>query len=196
MPSESLNLPYLTLSGIVFLTIIVSFVVYKPQIEHWRSARSELKNLTEQLTERRLFLATVDQKSAELQANAASEQELSVVLPPDESFDDVLRIIDRQAAAAAVHIKGVDNTTANIQTAIRVAKALGNERDTSDTLTVHGASVQLDGSYQQIRQFFSLLENAVRLMDIPAITLSQSPTHPDILEGTLSVEFYSLSGQR
>lgn len=195
MAQESLNLPYLTLSGVVFLTIIVSFLVYKNQIAERQAARAEIAALSERLVERQAFLTSIDQKTTQLRANTAQEQELSVVLPADESFDDVLRIIDRQAGAAAVQVRRVNNTTANSQTATRVAQALGKETTAPNDLVVHSAGITVVGSYQQVRQFISLMENAARFMDIAGISVTQPANQPEVLEGTISAEFYSLSPQ-
>jgi Tfp pilus assembly protein PilO len=193
MAQESLNLPYLTLSGVVFLAIIVSFLVYKGQIEERQAARTEIVALSARLQEQQAFLTSIDEKGAQLRANAAQEQELSVILPAHESFDDVLRVIDRQAGAAAVQVRRINNTTANSQTNIRVAQALGKETSTPNALVIHSASLTVVGSYQQLRQFISLMENAARFMDIASLSLTQPPNQPDVMEGSISAEFYSLS---
>lgn len=193
MAQESLNLPYLTLSGIVFLAIIVSFLVYKNQIEERQAARAETEILSQRLTDRQAFLASIDQKTVQLRANDAQEQELAVVLPADESFDDMLRIIDRQAGAAAVQVRRVSNTTANSQAAVRVAQATGGDVTLPPDLVVHSATISVSGSYQQIRQFISLMENAARFVDINSLSVTQTANQPDVLETEISAEFYSLS---
>lgn len=195
MAQESLSLPYITLTGAVVVTIIISFMLFRPQITEWQTTQTEIETTTAKLQERQQFLASIDQKGAQLRTQAAAEQELQVVLPAEEAFADVIRLIDRQAAAAAVQIITVDNKTTSVQTANRVAQALGNEVDVPDSLTVHGASVVLRGSYQQIRQFVGLMENAVRFMDVSDITLAQVGGQPDLLDGTVSLKFYSLSPQ-
>ncbi len=196
MPQESLNLPYLVLIGVVSLTIIVSFLVYKDQVQQWQTKKAEIVKVSTQLQERQNFLQSIDQKSAQLRANAGAEQELSVLLPTDESFDDVLRIIDRQGAAAAVFVQKVENTTPSTQSAIRISQALGDTNDIPDTLTVHGVTMNVQGSYQQIRQFMSLMENAVRFMDISGLNLTQVKDRGDIVDGVLTANFYSLSSQK
>lgn len=193
MAQESLNLPYLALSGTLLLTLIVSFTVFRPQLQQWQETRAEISKLEEQLRERQSFLITIDQKITELRANAAYDQELSVLLPDKEAFADVLRLIDRQAGASGVQIKNVDNVTITTQTADRVARALGDETGTPDTLTVHGATIRLQGAYQQIRQFLGHLENAARFMDISNISVSQVVGQPELLEGIFTTEFYSLA---
>lgn len=193
MPYESLNVPYLTVTGVVFLTIVATFAVYKPQYEELRATQKNISDLSARLTEKQRFLQSIDQKSAELAANAAAEQELSVVLPPDESFEDLLRIIDRHAGTAAVRITNVTNTTASTQSAQRVAQAIGKDITTPPALTTHGVTISLEGSYQQIRQFINLMENAIRFMDISAINLTASNEQLDLLQGTLTAQFYSLA---
>jgi Tfp pilus assembly protein PilO len=193
MAQESLSLPYITLTGTVFLAIVVAFLVVLPQIEQWQVRQAAIDSVRAQLEERQLFLASIDQKSAQLRTQAAAEQELQVVLPAEESFDDVLRLIDRQAAAAGILIKSVTNETVSTQTANRVAQALGAETALPDELIVHGAMINWQGSYQQARQFVGLVENAVRFTDITDITLTQVDGQPDLLNGTFAITFYSLS---
>lgn len=193
MPQESLNLPYLTLTGVVLLTIVASFLLYKPQIEQLRTMKASIVELTQKLDEKQKFLQSIDQKSAALAANAAAEQELNIVLPPDESFDDLLRIIDRQAGTAAIRVESINNTSANTQSAQRVAAAIGKDITTPSTLTTHSVDMSIQGSYQQIRQFIGLLENAVRFMDISSLGLRQATDQPDLLDGTISAKFYSLT---
>lgn len=196
MPQESLNLPYFVLLGAVVITIIVGFTIFKPQIEHMQATKQKNIELAARLTDRQQFLQAIDQKSIQLRANAAAEQELGIILPSDESFDDVLRIVDRQGVAAAVLVKRVDNTTSKVQSSARVAKALGNESDLPDSLTVHGVNISIQGSYQQIRQFVSLMENAVRFMDISTLTLSAPKEGGEIVDAVLTANFYSLSPKK
>jgi Tfp pilus assembly protein PilO len=193
MAHESLNVPYLVLSGTLFLALIVSFILFKPQFTDWQAARAEATRLAEQVRQRQLFLTSIDQKSAVLRTNAAYDQELSVMLPADEAFDDMLRLLDRQAAAAGVRIINIDNVTANAQAANRVAQALGKGVDTPAALTVHGATIRLQGSYQQIRQFLSSLENAARFTDISTIEVTRAAEQGDLLEGSIATKFYSLT---
>lgn len=192
MSYESVNLPYIALTGVVCLAIIASFVLYQPQFKSLQAARAEIASLTLRRGERQQFLVSIDQQSAQLRTKSVDEQELSVLLPSSESFGDVLRIIDHQAASAAVFVKGVDNSTASTQIAQRVAQALGNGVDTPKTLAVHSVSVTFQGSYQQVRQFIQLMENAVRFMDITGITLTKAADQADLLDGTLTAHFYSL----
>lgn len=192
MPQESLSLPYLVLLGVVALTIIVSFVIYLPQLKQWQSTRVQITTIKTRLAERQQFLQTIDQKSVQLQANAVPEKELSVLLPLDESFANVLRIIDRESAAAAVFVKSVDNTTAATQSARRVAQALGAANDLPEALTAHGVNLTVEGSYQQIRLFISRLENAIRFMDLSSIALSAAADKGGLLTGSLTANFYSL----
>ncbi len=192
MAQQSLSLPYLVLSGTIVLALVVSLALFRPQIAHWQAAREELTRLQTQAAERQAFLTTIDQKTAELQTHAAAAQELGVLVPSEEAFADVVRILDRHAGTAAVQIKKVDNTTATTQTAQRVAEALGTAEGATSTLTVHSATISVEGSYQQLRQFIGLLENTARFTDVPAIALSPSTSQPDLLSGSITINFYSL----
>ena len=193
MAQQSLSLPYLLLAGTAAVALVLSVVLFRPQFNEWRATRTEAAALEAKVAERQAFLATIDQKTAELRTNAAADQELGVLLPADESFDDVVRLLDRHAATSGVQIKKVDNTTAQTQAANRVAEALGATSPVPTTVTVHGATINLQGSYQQLRQFLGLLENTARFMDVADIALAPVDKQTDLLNGTIVVNFYSLS---
>lgn len=193
MPRESLNLPYLVLTGVVLLTLIAIFLIFRPQLEQFRALQQESAELTQRIVAKQSFLQSIDQKSVALAANAAAEQELKIILPADEEIEDLLRIIDRQSNAAAVRVTSVNNTTAATQSAQTVAQVLGQDPTTPATLTLHSLAIQWQGSYQQARQFISHLENSIRFLDISVLHLTQQEDQPDALNGNLTAQFYSLT---
>lgn len=193
MPRESLNLPYLVLTGVVLLTLVATFLIFGPQLEQFRALQQESAELTQHLAAKQSFLQSIDQKSAALAANAAAEQELKVILPAAEELEDLLRIISKQAGAAAVLVTSVNNTTAATQSAQTVAQVLGVDPTIPVALTPHSLAIGWQGSYQQARQFIAHLENSIRFLDISTLHLTQPADQPDALDGSLTAQFYSLT---
>src|SRR3989344_9180418 len=110
MAKQSLNLPYLLLSGSIIIAIIGSFVMLRRMLNRWQAAQAQGAALQAAIVEKQQFLLGIDRKKAELQGEALHEKQLSVVLPSDESLEDVARILHKAGEASGVVVTRLNNS--------------------------------------------------------------------------------------
>lgn len=190
MAKASLNLPYLLLSGSILIGIIVSFVIVRPQYLAWRATSATIVTTQEKITERRTFLLTIDRKKVQLQGEGVHEKQLAVVLPADESLDDVARILHTTGEAAGLIITRINNNGEGERARIRSLRARGEVGDIPVNVEPIGIEVQLSGNYQQVRQFIERLERAPRLMDITSLKITRNATNLELLNVDLRLRIY------
>lgn len=189
MATPSLNTPYLVLAGTVVVAIGISFLVIMPQIEAMRNTRQDNVRLEQELQEKRTFLQSIDRRTAELQANELHEREMAVALPTDQSFDDVVRILDRGAQATGVVINNVQNNSEASSRNFEALAARNKELGLPEHVIPLAASINFIGSYQQARQFIDYLEKNIRLMDPTRLTMDKGET-PDLINVSMEIQFY------
>jgi len=190
MAQPSLNFPYLLLAGVLVISILLAFTVLWPQYQAIQQSRSDFKASQQELQEQRDFIRSIDRKITELQTQQVHEQELDVILPADESFEDALRIFHQTADRTGITINSLNNRSSAAQSDIRTARARGGTTSIPNNITPLAASMNLTGSYQQFRQFIEILEQSIRLMDVTSLRLQRNTEVADQLNGSLDVNFY------
>jgi Tfp pilus assembly protein PilO len=170
MAKLSLNVPYLVLTGVILLAIVMIFAWYRPLWLEVQARRAELSITQQQLAERQAFLLAVDRKKTELAQQAEYERQLDVVLPADASVDDVTRLLHRTSQVAGITITNITNDSANEQSNVVTARESNQELVGIPTNVVPLAfKVQALGSYQQLRTWHEQLEKSPRLIDVTAL---------------------------
>lgn len=190
MSRESLNLPYITLAGVIVIAILFVFLVIQPTITKIGDQRTQVERLNAQIIEKEEFLMTIDRKKTELLAQQANENVLGVVLPADDALDDISRLLNRYALASGVTINSVDHDVkqAAAQTASARARNLASDVPT-DVYPIITA-VDVTGSYQQFRSFIESLQKSSRLGDIRSAIINRHGQQPDVINAKVEVRFY------
>ncbi|MEX2055017.1 MAG: type 4a pilus biogenesis protein PilO [Candidatus Andersenbacteria bacterium] len=193
MAKLSLNVPYLLLTGIILLAILIVFAWYRPLWIEVQSRRAELETTQQQLAERQAFLVAVDRKRTELAQQADYERQLDVVLPADAAVDDITRLLHRTSQVAGVTITNISNDSANEQSNVVTARESNQELVGIPTNVVPLAfKVNVLGSYQQLRTWHEQLEKSPRLIDVTA--LNYKITGPDQVSADMTLRLFHFAG--
>lgn len=195
MTRSSLSLPYVVLSGVIIVGVVLVFSVFRPELKRISATRASVRATEATTTERRERLQTIDRKISELNTQANREKELSVLLPTDDSFQDMVRIVDRAAAATGVTVQNIKNTSSSVQAQARSARARGKGGPTLTDIVPLGAAVEAQGSYGQVRAFLEQLETSVRLIDARQVRLVRNEDVSDQVTAELALQFYSYQPQ-
>lgn len=178
------------MAGVMILGIVSVFTVFTPQYKRIMGLRSEVVDLSTKQQEQQAFLQGIERKLAQLATEAGHERELALVLPNTSDLDDVLRVIDRAAAASGVVLATVTNNGDSLAAAERAAKVRG-EAALPPKVTPLGVSISATGSYQQLRQFTDTVAASIRLIDIVRVQFTAAENAAaDILGAELELRFY------
>lgn len=194
MPTGSLNLPYLLLTGAVVVAAVFAFTVLQPALTSVQEVQTEIASVQAQRTGREEFLRTLDAKLAELESNRENEVQLQTVLPADEQMEDALRILNQAAVGSGLTLVSITNDSASVQAQARTQRSRGGV-GLPDSVTPLAVGVTLSGPYQGLRSFLTTLERTPRLMDIERISIQRNELTPEVLTTTLSAKFYMLTSQ-
>lgn len=191
MPSAtSLNTPYIVISGVVLLAIVAIFTVFQPMLGTIRTSQDRLQQVNNELTEKQEFLRSLDRKKSQLEAQQADEQRLNVVLPTNNSFNDIIRVISLASTDAGNTVLQVGDRSDSTQAEINAKRARGEEVGLPSEVTPLAAAVTVRGSYQQLRTFLNALENSPRLNNVLSINIKRSIDVPDQITADLVIQFY------
>lgn len=193
MSKQSINLPYFLLTGMVMVAIIAGSIVIYPAIRNLQQIRREADAAAATLSERQDFLRTLDRDLADLQAQAAAEKEAAIALPADESFDDVLRLLQRSAGEAGVAVSVVRNNAKTQEASYAAARARGESMGLPAGVSPLGISMEARGTYQQTRVFLEQLDRSIRLFDVLSLQLKRDPAQADLLTGQFDIRFFKYS---
>ena len=188
--SASLNTPYLVLTGVVSITIVTIFAVFQPLLDAISTTREDVQTIQSRLRERQAFLRTLDQRIAALVSEAEHERQLNVVLPAEEASEDVLRVVQSAADSAGGTIGRIGNISSAIQSAANARRSRGQTPELTEGITPLGYEVEFGGSYQQLRVFIDQLQRSPRLLDITGIEIRRNSLQVDVIEASLTVQFY------
>lgn len=190
MTRQNLSLPYFLLTGAVVIAILASITLFRSQINYVQETRTAISQHESQLAEKQAFVASIDRKISELATHQSTEQELSMILPEDGAYQDMLRIIERLATESQVTVTGITNKTNQSLAQARAVKVKGQGVSLPDHVMPLGADLSISGDYQRIRQFLGSLENQVRLVSVPKLDISASESAEVPITANLSVNFY------
>lgn len=190
MATTSLNLPYLLLSGVILVGVVLAFVIFTPLWNEARQLNTEAETIRTTVTERQQFLQTLDQKKAELDTNQQHERQLRAVIPGDEALDDVTRLLHRAGEASGMVIVTIDNASQSAQSRKKALEARGKDTGIPASVVPLLVTVEARGTYPQLRVFLERLERSVRLMDVQKVSVSRQENQIDQLIAKLDVQFY------
>lgn len=191
--SSSINTPYLILSGICLLAIVVVFTVFRPLVNNIGSQRDKITEQKTVLQERQDFLRTIDRKTAALQMQADNESKLAAILPVGEHMEDALRIFYQGGQQSGISIESIINNSSSVQSQINARRARGDAVTVPTGVIPLAVNLRFSGAYQQLRAFINSLEHTPRLMDIMSLTLSRNEKVTDQVTGEAQVQFYMQS---
>ena len=190
--NASLNIPYIALSGAVIIAIAVVFAVIQPALASIQELNAEIEQNQNVLAQKRSFLSTVDAKKVQLQNNAIHEQRLSVILPKEDKYEDIIRVFSLASSDSGAVLVKMSDESRSAQSSINVERARGEAVNVPSSVKIAAVSVDAQGSYQQLRAFLTKLEKAPRLIDITAIKI-QSGNIPDDLTLSIQASSYYIS---
>jgi len=190
MIRTSLNVAYLSVTGVVLIAIAVSFLVFRPMLITLSQQRMQNQERDKTITERNTFLKSLESKQNMLDQEKTSERVLSVALPESDSFDDVVRILQRSATTAGGTIRTINNTSVEQQRNALIRQGREGEEQLFQSITPLGADIEFIGSYQQLRVFLGELEKSPRLIDVMSLDISRSDKTTDIITVKMSLRFY------
>lgn len=193
MPNYSLNAPYLLISGLLVIGVVLVFVQYQPIIQEINGLRNDIHSLQSELVDKQAFLQTIDRKRSELAAYQEHEHRLQVMLPILPQIEDVVRTLHIAAANAGSHLLhfGIQGDTA--QQEINAQRSRGEIVNVPDNINTLAATIGLNGSYGQIRSFLTQLNSSARLIDVSRLTINSRDDQSDVLNVEARLQFYQFS---
>lgn len=190
MNTNSLHIPYIVISGVVLLAILVVFTVFTPMVSAIRAQQEQAQSLLVDLQRKEDFLQSLDQKKQQLATQKADEDKLNVILPTTDSYDDMLRVISTAATNAGNVVEKVDNRSDGAAAALNSQRSRGEKVDIPADVTPLSANVSVRGTYQQLRAFLTNLEKSPRLNDVLKVSIKRSSDQTDELSTDLLIQFY------
>lgn len=190
MAKQSLNLPYILVSGASIIAIVAIFATIRPQFSRWQATREEIGKVEATIATKQQFLLGIDRKKAELQGEALHEKQLAVVLPIEESLEDVTRILHKAGEASGAQVTRINNNGEGERARVRALRARGEATDIPINVEPISIEVQAAGNYQQLRVFIEYLERSPRTMDIISLKVNRNPTNVELLNLDMRVRLY------
>lgn len=187
MSNYSLNTPYITIAGVVIVAIVAGFTVLLPMVSNIQDTNARLSALEGSVAQKEEFLRNLDRKREELQIQRVHEERLNVMFPTDESFDDIIRVINLSIGTSGAIIHKINDNSSAIQSALNARRSRGEISTFPQSVIPLGVGVELTGTYQQLRLALENLEKAPRLSDVTGISTKRQG---DQLLTNLSIQFY------
>lgn len=190
MARGSLNTPYLLLTGAIVIGIVAVFALYQPMLSDITQAQGNIESKQATLAEKEAFVRNLDQKIAELQVQSQHEQQLNVILPTEDSIEDMIRIVHEAGIASGGTVQKVDNASSGLQTNTNSKRARGEQVDIPAGVTPLGFAIEFTGTYQQLRIFLEQLETAPRLNDVTRMSINRDAQQLDRVNAQINLQFY------
>lgn len=219
MARATTGLAYFTLGLTLLCGLVFSVFMTVPAWSQWRETRDRLAERERARDERQAFLANIEARAAELRAHELDAQALTVTFPETKAPADLMAILGALASRSGVTIAQVSElkerrveskstlsptptpsaARAGREGEIAVSGEGGSPQPAGSASAVPRQSsspaveftLQVRGSYAQVRSFIGDLERSLRLFDLPVIELSASaPEAGGVLEARLTVVSY------
>ncbi len=188
MTNQSINIPYLILTGALALAVIVVFTIFKPLLTDITRAQTDMQNQQAVLEQKQDFLHNLDQKKAFLNNQTDVEKKLAAMLPADDQMEDVIRILQIAATESGGILNTIKNETNSIKGKADAKSARGGTAVVDVDLL--GFGLQFQGSYQQTRAFIGKITASPRLLDITTMTLRRDTQNPELIITEMNIHFY------
>jgi Tfp pilus assembly protein PilO len=190
MANQSLNTPYIVLTGVVVVGIAMGFLLFQPLLASISQTQTAIASTQQVIEQKRTFLSGLDQKKSLLASQADAEKKLAAMLPENDQMEDVLRILQVAANESGGIVSEVQNSSATVKGQADASRARGDGGPIPANIDVLGAEVQFSGSYGQMRTFLAKVAASSRLMDVQAINLERDTNNADIVHARLVIHFY------
>lgn len=190
MAVQSLNVPYIVLSGAIALAVVTAFTAYRPLLRDINQAQAEMALQQATVREKQDFLSTLDRKKSFLGTQADAEKKLAAMLPDNEQTEDVLRILQVTVNESGGILNTVKNISETVTGQMDARRARGDSGVLPADVDPLGVSLQFKGSYQQMRAFLGKITVSPRLMDVQNITLRRENDQADIVTADMTIHFY------
>ena len=187
---SSLNAAYLLLAGVVVIGILMVFIVFKPLYEDIQAKHSAYQASQLAYQQSSAFLDTIERKKAALEADLAQERALAVTLPAADAVEDMTRLLQRFSQETGVTLKRIINTSVEVQRDQAAQAAAGGTAVLPTGVVPETLTLEVSGSYAQMRVFLDDLGKAPRLTDVVGVSLSRLGGTTDQLDGRLVIQFY------
>lgn len=189
MANNSLNIPYIVLSGTVLIGIVLTIAVYQPMASETVQLRSQVEEKDINLKDRQEHLRGIQNRISALNSHSEHENRLNVVLPNDDSVEDVLRIMHVAAQDSGGQITNISDQSSDAQSKVSEQQVRGEAADISSSVIPLAFDVSFEGTYRELRVFLEKMEQAPRLMDIVSVNMVKSG-EGEILSSNMKIRFY------
>lgn len=192
----SLNTPYLFLTGVVLTAVVFLFVVMRPMIETANALKLEIATDTQALKNKEDFHRSLNVKIEQLAALPEVERQMATMLPDSERMQDTLRVIHEYATQSGLIVTAVTNNSSASDARTNALRARGDALNVPIEVKTLEVTIGVNGAYEQVKQFLSLLGKSPRLMDVQDVSLSGVVSQPGQVTAQLKMQLYSQQTSR
>lgn len=200
---------------VLILTVLGGFTftvfVTIPAWTAWRAAERHAEATVARRAEQQTFLENIDARAAELKEFATDARILGVMFPDTPGSAEIFATFQSLANRTGVFINQVSDVRPARAAASPTAAAAGDEspetpaagagtpsargRTATQSVTPYELSVEVRGTYAQVRAFVVDLERTLRFFDVPAIdfTKGRTETGEEAVTGKVTLRTYLLS---
>lgn len=195
MTRSSYSTPYLVLSIASVIAVSAVFLVFWPSLQNIKSYLEQTQSVQKEISAKKNELASLQNKYAILELNREKEKELNIMLPTEENVEDILRLIDKSASASGVSIDSITDSTSGARSYARSERARDSENALPEGAMPVQLQVQSAGTYQQIRNFLTEIDNSIRLAEVRKISMQRSDTNPDSIRADITLFYFTSSAK-
>lgn len=185
---------YLIFGLVVLGSLVFTIFVTVPKISGLNEARNNRQAAIGERKEREDFLASLEERKAELDNYTSDAKALSVALPTSFSQADLLSEIDNAASSSGVTIQKVsESQKSNASTSAATAQETETSATEGSKTEYYDTQLEIRGSYAQVRAFIKELETSILFTDVMNVEISaaaESAEVPGSLAAKLTIRNY------
>src|SRR4051812_19561240 len=168
------------LTAVACLAIIAAgwFLAVKPQRSHTASLRTQTQSVQSSNSELQSQVAQLKQQQKDLPAQQKVLSQIATKIPDNPALPSLIRQLSAAADGAGINLVTIAPGSPTIATArsAAVATAPGASSAAASPLASIPLTMQVQGSYFNIEQFFSAVESLSRAMLVTGFTLAPGGT--------------------
>jgi Tfp pilus assembly protein PilO len=170
------------LTAVACLAIIAAgwFIVVKPQRAHAAQLRTQAKSMQSSNGELQSQVNQLKQQQKDLPAQQKQLSQIATQIPDNPALPSLIRQLSAAADGAGVNLVSLAPSTPTVAAATPAAPATTTTTKTATApaapLATIPISVQVQGTYFNVVQFFAAVENLSRAMIVTGFTLSPQAT--------------------
>lgn len=189
MANNSLNIPYIVLSGTVLIGIVLTIAVYQPMASETITLRNQIEEDTTILKDREEHLRGIQSRVNALNSQQVHEERLNVVLPNEDALEDALRVMHVAGQESGGNISSISDKSEGVQSQVSAEQVRGEGANVYESVTPLAFDVAFTGTYRELRVFLEKIEQSPRLMDVTNISMSKSG-EGEQLTSSMTIQFY------